>query len=70
MKILRYVDQRYPLSKVPQQINLLEKTDVQRILIIKWGAMGDIANSMAVIEDIFRAFPHAAIDLNTMRHTN
>ncbi len=66
MKILRYVDQRYPLSEVPRRINLLEKKDIHRILIIKWGAMGDIANSMAVIEDIFRAFPHALIDLNTM----
>ncbi|HEY7986243.1 MAG TPA: glycosyltransferase family 9 protein [Methylophilaceae bacterium] len=66
MKILRYVDQRYPLSKIPQKINLLEQPDIQRILIIKWGAMGDIANSTAVIEDIFQAFPHASIDLNTM----
>jgi heptosyltransferase-2 len=66
MKILRYIDQRYPLSEIPQKINLLEKNDIQRILIIKWGAMGDIANSTAVIEDIFRAFPHASIDLNTM----
>jgi heptosyltransferase-2 len=66
MKILRYVDQRYPLSATPQKINLLAQNDIQRILVIKWGAMGDIANSMAVIEDIFHAFPHASIDLNTM----
>ncbi|MDR3393018.1 MAG: glycosyltransferase family 9 protein [Sulfuriferula sp.] len=39
---------------------------IRRILIIKWSALGDIAMSTCVMEDVARAFPHARIDLNTL----
>ncbi len=39
---------------------------IQRILIMKWSALGDIAMSTCIMEDIVRAFPHARIDLNTL----
>ena len=38
----------------------------RKILIIKWGALGDIAMSTAIIEDIRNQFPNSEIDLNTM----
>jgi heptosyltransferase-2 len=66
MKILRYDDTR-PTVKVPEpRIHLPAQTDVRRILIIKWSAMGDIALSTAIMQDIRNAFPAASIDLNTM----
>lgn len=46
--------------------DLAGRTDIRRILIIKWSALGDIVIASAVIEDIRRAFPAAEIDLNTM----
>ncbi len=39
---------------------------IKRILIIKWGGMGDIVISTAIMEDIRQAFPQAALHLNTM----
>ncbi|ARU31522.1 hypothetical protein CAP31_07370 [Sulfuriferula sp. AH1] len=39
---------------------------IRRILIIKWSALGDVAMSTCVMEDVARAFPHAKIDLNTL----
>lgn len=42
------------------------RTDIRRILVIKWSALGDIAIASAVMEDIARAFPHAQIHLNTL----
>lgn len=38
---------------------------IQRILILKWGGMGDIVVSTALMEDIRQAFPHAELHLNT-----
>jgi heptosyltransferase-2 len=40
---------------------------IRRILVIKWGGMGDVVISTAIMEDIHRAFPHAEIHLNAMR---
>ena len=37
-----------------------------KILVIKWGALGDIAMSTAIIEDIRNKYPKSEIDLNTM----
>lgn len=45
---------------------LVGRTDIRRILIIKWSAMGDVVMATAVMEDIYRAFPASRIDLNTM----
>lgn len=39
---------------------------IQRILIIKWGGMGDIVISTAIMDDIRQAFPQAILHLNTM----
>jgi heptosyltransferase II len=39
---------------------------IKRILIMKWGGMGDIVISTAIMEDIRLAFPHAELHLNTM----
>ncbi len=44
----------------------IEPDKVQRILIIKWSALGDIAMSTCIMEDIALAFPNASIDLNTL----
>lgn len=40
--------------------------DIQRILIIKWSAMGDVILATALFEDIFKAFPGREIHLNTL----
>ena len=39
---------------------------VNRILVVKWSAMGDVAMATAVMEDLRRALPDAVIDLNTL----
>ena len=49
-----------PVNDLPSRL------DIRRILIIKWGGMGDVVISTAIIEDIFRAFPGREIDLNAM----
>ncbi len=66
MKILRYLDQRDACATVKQTQNLPLQNDIRHILIIKWSAMGDVALSTAVMQDIRLAFPHAVIDLNTL----
>ncbi len=38
---------------------------IRRILIIKWSALGDIAMSTCIMQDVALAFPHAEIHLNT-----
>ena len=46
--------------------NLPSHDDIRRILIIKWGGMGDVVIGTAIIEDVFRAFPGRDIHLNAM----
>lgn len=46
--------------------HLPARDDIRRILIIKWGGMGDAVMSSAIMEDIFRAFPGRDIHLNAM----
>lgn len=46
--------------------NLPARGDIRRILLIKWSALGDIAVTTAVMEDVCRAFPNAEIHLNTL----
>ncbi|MEW6119429.1 MAG: glycosyltransferase family 9 protein [Pseudomonadota bacterium] len=41
-------------------------SSISRILVIKWSALGDVVISTALFEDIARAFPGAAIHLNTL----
>ena len=43
---------------------LPDRTDIGRILIIKWSALGDVVLASAAFEDISRAFPEARIDLS------
>ncbi len=50
---------------MPTTVDLTEKT-INRILIIKWSALGDLAIASAIFEDIRNAFPDARIDLNTL----
>ncbi|MEM7251064.1 MAG: glycosyltransferase family 9 protein [Pseudomonadota bacterium] len=40
--------------------------NLERILIIKWSAMGDVALASTVMEDVVQAYPDAEIDLNTL----
>ena len=47
-------------------VNLPARDDIRRILLIKWSALGDIAVTTAVMEDVHRAFPRAEIHLNTL----
>ena len=57
-------------SRLAQEIALVNdlpsRDDIRRILIIKWGGMGDVVISTAIIEDVFRAFPGREIHLNAM----
>lgn len=46
--------------------DLPARSDIRRILIIKWSAMGDVVMATALMEDIRLAFPDARIDLNTL----
>ena len=50
----------------PHTVNLPAHDDIRRILIMKWSALGDIAVTTAVMEDVRRAFPDAEIHLNTL----
>jgi lipopolysaccharide heptosyltransferase II len=50
----------------PLSMNLPARTDIRRILILKWSALGDVVIATTAMEDIRRAFPDASIDLNTM----
>lgn len=47
-------------------IDLPRQVDIKRILIIKWGGMGDVVISTAIMEDIRQAFPSAELHLNAM----
>lgn len=44
----------------------LPKNGFQRILVMKWSAMGDIVISSALMQDICLHFPQSQIDLNTL----
>jgi len=48
-----------------QSIDLKNKS-IKRILIIKWGGMGDVIISTAIIEDILESFPNVKVDINTL----
>lgn len=45
--------------------SLAGRTDIRRILIVKWSAMGDVVMATAAMEDVRRAFPDSRIDLST-----
>ena len=39
--------------------------DIEKILVIRWGGLGDLVIATAVLEDIREAFPGASLDINT-----
>jgi len=45
----------------------LDKSLIKKVLIIKWGGMGDIVISLPIIESIAKHFPEAEIHLNTSK---
>lgn len=45
---------------------MLRENEIQRILIVKWSALGDVALASAAIEDLRRAFPLALLHLDTL----
>ena len=45
---------------------VLKARVVQRILLIKWSAMGDVVLVTGLIDDIHNAYPQAQIDLNVL----
>ena len=48
-----------------KSIDLANNKNIKKILIIKWGGMGDLVMASGVMEDIIYSFPHRIIDLNT-----
>ena len=48
------------------KVNLLNEKKIKKVLIIKWGGMGDVIQSSAIIEDILTNFKNHQIDLNTL----
>jgi len=48
------------------KVNLVNNKKIKKVLIIKWGGMGDVIQSSAIIEDILTNFKNHQIDLNTL----
>ena len=48
-----------------QSINLKNKY-LKKILIIKWGGMGDVILATGIMQDIYKSFPKSKIHLNTL----
>jgi len=46
--------------------DLVADRSIQKILVMRWSAMGDVALASACFEDVYRAFPDAQIHLNTL----
>ena len=45
-------------------MSAFEASSIKRILLLRWGALGDLALCSAVFEDVCSRFPEAQIDLN------
>lgn len=67
-KLMTYQDTDCFAARLDHTIvnDLPRNPAIKRILIIKWGGMGDIVISTAIMEDIRQAFPQAELHLNTM----
>jgi len=50
----------------PTHVDLPSDRSIQRILVMKWSAMGDVVISSALFTDIVSNFPNAKVDLQTM----
>ena len=53
-------------SKALESIDLCNKKEIKKILIIKWGGMGDIILATSIMQDIYMSFPKSKIHLNTL----
>ena len=53
-------------SKALESIDLCNKKGIKKILIIKWGGMGDIILATSIMQDIYTSFPKSKIHLNTL----
>jgi heptosyltransferase-2 len=47
-------------------LNLLEDASIKKILILKWGGMGDLIIASAVIDDILNNFKNHIVHFNTL----
>lgn len=67
-RLMEYRDADCFANRLDQTIikDLPRHPGIKRILVMKWGGMGDIVISTAIMEDIYLAFPHAELHLNTM----
>ena len=66
-KINLFKDRTYRITI--SEFNSFDKDSlhsIKKILIIKWGGMGDLIQSSAVINDILENFSDIKVDLNTM----
>lgn len=48
------------------EVLLPQKADIRRVLIVKWSALGDLLISTILCDDLYRAFPKATLELNTL----
>ena len=65
--IQKYYNQENPYGLNDfQSIDLTKDIKIKKILILKWGGMGDVILASAIIEDIFISFPNSKIDINTL----
>ena len=53
-------------SNNSELLNFFDKRNIKKILIIKWGGMGDLIQSSFAINSILNNFTEAKIDLNTL----
>ena len=49
------------------QSDLVGRDDIERILVIRWSAMGGVVIATAAMQDLYEAFPGRTFHLNTMR---
>lgn len=62
----RFRRKRGPREAESVNARLVDRSEIRRILIVKWSALGDIALASAIFEDVREAFPTAMIDLNIL----
>ncbi len=65
-KVNVFYDDIQSFSNATQSIDLKTNEQIKKILIIKWGGMGDVILSTAVMEDIHNSFKNADLHLNTL----
>jgi len=67
VKINKFIDPVFDIkSNEFCSINLKKNSELKKILIIKWGGMGDLIQASAVINDVLNSFSEVKVDLNTL----